>query len=196
MNGQQSNELSNIFKTKHTLCLSASLVVLMVGCVGASSLQKEAQKKYSRPGESIIVPYSKEVVSNAIVSWSTELTNHYPLFDETKSRLVYNVFTNDPSTIFVLDNEVNRFAPWGEYACLPASKSSYWATVIIRIASIGGGNRVSVAIHGRHDVRGLVWNIHTLGFEREKSIDIPPCPQDERQVLNQILSKLRKRLKQ
>jgi len=68
--------------------------------------------------------------------------------------------------------------------------------VIIRIASIGGGNRVSVAIHGRHDVRGLVWNIHTLGFEREKSIDIPPCPQDERQVLNQILSKLRKRLKQ
>ena len=166
--------------------------VWMTGCLGASSLEKEAQRKYGRRGESMTVLFSEDVVSNAVVSWARMLTNGYVLYDNAKSRHIYTVFTNDPSTVFVLENRTNAIAPWGRSACLPPDKSSYWAEVIIRVFPVTGGVRVSAAIHGRHDVRGLAWNIHTFEFDREKAVDLPACPQDERQVLNEIQSTLRK----
>ncbi len=168
--------------------------VWMTGCLGASSLEKEAQRRYSRRGESMTVLFSREVVSNAIVSWALTLTNGYVLYDNANARRIYTAFTNDLSNVFVLENKTNAIAPWGRSTCLPSDKSFYWAKVVIRVFPIAGSVRVSVAIHGRHDVRGLAWNIHTFEFDRQKDVDLPPCPQDERQVLDEILSTLRKRV--
>jgi len=93
----------------------------------------------------------------------------------------------DPATLFMLRNGTNAIGFWGKSACLPPKQSAYWADIIIRVTPVSNGSKISVAIHGRHFVQGLAWNFHTFGFYHEKAVDLLPCPQDERQVLDEIL---------
>ncbi len=170
--------------------LCALLLLLATSC--ASSADRQITKKFSRLGESVTVPYSDTVVSNGIMAWAKTLTNGYALYDNPTARRIFTVFTNDRSTLFVLENRTNAIAPWGQSACLPTDKASYWARVIIRVRPATVGNQVSVAIHGGHFVRGLAFNIHTYEFDHEKDVDLPPCPEDERAVLSELESTMRK----
>lgn len=170
----------------------ACLLLLVVsGCT--STADRQITKKFSRLGQSMTVPYSDTVVSNGIIAWSRTLTNGYVLYDNPTARRIFTVFTNDLATLFVLENRTNAIAPWGRSVCLPPDSASYWATVVIRVRSADVSNQeVSVAIHGRHFVRGSAFNIHTYEFDSEKDVDLPPCPQDERAVLSELESSLRK----
>src|SRR6476469_2031228 len=85
----------------------------MTGCVSASSFEKEAQRKYRRVGESMVVPYSEIVVSEAIISWARALSNRYALYDNVAARRNPAFFKDDPATIFLLSNATNAIAPWG-----------------------------------------------------------------------------------
>jgi hypothetical protein len=59
------------------------------------------------------------------------------------------------------------------------------------VRPVTSGHQISVAIHGQHFVRGIAYNIHNLNFDREKESALPPCPQDEQAVLNELESTLR-----
>ena len=167
---------------------SFSLVAALwtTGCLGGTSLEKEAQQKYRRSGEKKIVQYSESVVSNAIVSWATTLTNGYKLYDNPTARRNPAFFKNDPAIIFLLDNDTNGITPWGPSSCLPGSNSLYWGRIIIWVRPAVEGHEVSVAIHGRYHVAGAAWNFHTFGIDRQKAVDLPACPEDERNILNQL----------
>lgn len=144
-----------------------------------------------RLGESQTVSYSEEAITNAIIAWSKTLTNGYTLHDSFDTRYALIGFENDPTTFFMLDS----FAPfkyWGESACLPSGNAQFYAIVIIRVFPVPTGNKIAVAIHGRHEVGGWELNIHTFGLIKGGEANTRPCRQDERQVLDQILSTLRK----
>src|SRR6266853_1015731 len=130
--GRRKEKRFNILERwQHVFAIGT--VLLITGCLGASSLEKEAQRKYRRLGESMIVQYSEIVVSNAIISWAEALTNGYALYDNVAARRNPAFFKDDPATIFLLSNDTNAIAPWGRSACLPPSNSGYWARVIIRV---------------------------------------------------------------
>jgi hypothetical protein len=186
MNATRTKSNHGIFRKCHLL--SALLVLWSAGC--ASFMDSQLAKQFSRVGESETVTNSIGAVTNAIVSWSGTLTNGYVLYGDNDTRLYHTSLKPDPATLFMLRNGTNAIGVWGKSACLPPDKSSFFGDVIIRVLPVDGRNRVSVAIHASHLVRGLVWNFHTFGFEHEKIVELPPCPQDERQVLDEILSKL------
>jgi len=163
---------------------------LAVDC--AASIDKQMVKKYHRIGDTKSVPDAIDVVSNGVVIWSRTLTNGYVLYDDRKSRLEKVILAYEPATLFMLRNGTNAIGFWGASACLPAKNSFYWADVIVRVLPVASGSRVSVAIHGRHFRPGLAWNFHTYGFDRQKEADLPACPQDEREILNQILSTIQR----
>lgn len=188
--------LARIISSKRILGKSGIMCVLLLPLIGllllpascASSADRQTTKKFSRWGESMTVPYSDIVVSNGIVAWAKTLTNGYVLYDNPTARRIFTVFTNDRSTLFVLENRTNAIAAWGRSICLPPDKASYWATVIIRVRTAAVGNQVSVAIHGRHFARGLAFNIHTYEFDHEKDVDLSPCLEDERAILSELKS--------
>lgn len=181
-------------KAKRTPHLCAFHVVsflsllCIASCAGINN--KEYIKQSSRVGESVVISNSIEAITNAIVSWSQTLTNGYVLYNDRETRLKNMTLTNDPATLFMLRNGTNAIGIWGKSACLPTEKSSYWADIIIRVLPISNSNKVSVAICARHAVPGLLWNFDTYSFEHERVKLLPPCPQDERQVLDEILSTL------
>ena len=172
----------------HVACSS----LLLLGASCASVLDRQLIRQFSRVGESVTVSYSSEAITNAIVVWSRALTNGYVLYDDGGTRRNHVSLRADPATLFMLRHGTGATEVWGKSDCLPSKQASYWADIIIRVIPVVNGNKVSVAIHGRHLVRGLVWNLHTYGFERLKAVDLPPCSQDERQVLDEIQLTLRK----
>ncbi len=147
-------------------------------------------KKYSRLGETITVPHSKEAVNRAVVIWASTLTNGYSLFDDSKARENYVVFRNDSATVFVLENEPGQFKPWGTSLCLTPPGQLFFGMVIIRLTPATDATQISVAIHARRVIPGKDWNVHTWRFDQEKIRSLPQCAEDEQQVLNSIRSKL------
>jgi hypothetical protein len=181
-------------RTPHSLAsyvVSCLLLLWITSCTGINN--REYVKQFSRVGESVIISDSRDAITNAIVLWSRTLTNGYVLYGDTDTRLYHTSLKTDPATFFMLRNGTNAAGIWGKSACLPPGKSSYWADIIIRVLPISNSNKVSVAICGLHSVPGLLWNFDTYSFEHEKIKLLPPCPQDERQVLDEILSTLRKK---
>jgi hypothetical protein len=163
-------------------------IVLLTGCASISDGQ--LIEKFNRTGESMTVPFSEQIISNAIVRWSQTLTNGYVLYDNFNTRLYHTSLTNDPANLFMLRNGTYAIGFWGNSACLPTGNTSYWADIIIRVIAIPEGSQISVAIHGNQFVHGIAWNFHTYGFEHEKTAELSPCPQDERQVLNEVATVL------
>jgi hypothetical protein len=168
----------------------ACVVLLFCAAGCANSLDRQSIKQFSRIGESMKASYSTATISNAIASWTKTLTNGYLLYDNDETRRKNIYLNSDSATLLMLRNGTNAVGLWGKSDCLPPDKSAYWADIIIRVTPVSDKNQISVAIHGSHFVRGLAWNMHTFGFNREKAVDLPPCPQDERQVLNAIISTL------
>ena len=177
-----------ILFTPRVLC--SLLLVWGTGC--ASSRDGQLNTPFSRMGESATVSNSTVAITNAIVLWSRTVTNGYVLYGDNDTRLNDTGLKTDPATLFLVRNMASGIRFWGNSACLPPEKSAYWANVIIRVLPVSEGNKVSVAIHGRHFMRGLAWNFHNFTLDHEKVADLPPCAQDERKVLNEILATLLK----
>ena len=116
----------------------ALLLLLATGC--ASSADRQIIKKFSRLGESVTVPYGEVAVSNAVASWARTLTNGYVLLDDRATRLKHMSLTNDSGILFSLRNGTNFIGGWGNSACLPPEKSSYWAEIIISVRPVTVGS--------------------------------------------------------
>jgi len=177
-----------ILFTPSVLC--SLLMVWGTGCAG--SRDGRLNTPFSRLGESATVSNSRAAVTNAIVLWSRTLSNGYVLYGDNKARNYHTDLGTDPATLFLFRNRTNAIGSWEKSACLPPENSSYWANVIIRVLPVAEGSKISVAIHGRHFIRGLAWNFHNFTLDHEKEADLPPCGQDERKVLNEILATLLK----
>ena len=175
-----------------TYMASFLLLSCMTGCAGINMgiNNKEYVKQFSRLGESVIIPDSRDAITNAIVLWSRTLTNGYVLYGDADTRLYHTDLKTDKATLFLLKNGIGSSEVWGKSACLPAGQSSYWAEIIIRVLPVSNSNNVSITICGTYAVPGLFWNFHAMGFDHEKVKLLPPCPQDERQVLDEILKQL------
>lgn len=169
------------------LCFAAALFVF--GCANGGGYPN-----YRRLGETKVVSTDTIGLSNAVVAWSGSLTNGYSLLrDDEASRSFIGLLLNDPSyTYFMLMNKTNTVAPWGFSACDGSTPHPFFTVVVIRIHPVSNGTSLAVAMHSsRVTTKGIGFNIHT-GFERGGIIDLAPCPQDERAVLSELESTMRK----
>jgi hypothetical protein len=92
--------------------------------------------------------------------------------------------------LFMLMNRKDSIAPWGISACKDRA-GGFYATIIIRIQALEAGVKIAVAVHEFHVTDRVGFNVHT-GFQRGGTVALAPCPQDDRAVLNELESTLRK----
>jgi hypothetical protein len=189
----QQNKPNNLFLMAKRSMVKSSIVmacgaVILTGC----QLMNANNNKFSRLGESITVQDRQQVIAYAVQAWAQSLTNGYVLWDDKKTRANHIDLAEEPATLFMLRNATNAIGYWGTSKCLSNANSAYWAEVIIRITPTIGSNRLSVAIHGRQFVHGLSLNLHNYTIDKIKSIDLPACSADEQQVLEAIVTELKK----
>ena len=188
---QGISALSRLIGVALGLPVVVATFLLVAGCSSAF-YDKQLKGVYSRQGETMTTACPIDAVTNAVAAWAKTLTNGYALYGDKEARRNPALLADDPATLFIVDKGDDLLDQWGPSSCLPSPINYYSARIIIRVMPASEGTKISVAIHGSRLAKGSELNVHTFRLNDVKTVDVRPCPADERQVLKSIASELKR----